>query len=134
MDTCILEKDQGLRSMLEQAIGLARFLKKDAVVELLFELLGDPIRMEAIGDDPVIRDVLDKIMLMQRMASKDLKKRQKLEKLQRYTAHSDDSEDDSTLRELIQQCEALIKVGHHYFCISSNSWIYNYVVILISLY
>ena len=108
--------------MLEQAIGLARFLKKDAVVELLFELLGDPIRMEAIGDDPVIRDVLDKIMLMQRMASKDLKKRQKLEKLQRYTTHSDDSEDDSTLRELIQQCEALIKVGH-YYCICSNSWI-----------
>ena len=122
MDTCILEKDQGLRSMLEQAIGLARFLKKDAVVELLFELLGDPIRMEAIGDDPVIRDVLDKIMLMQRMASKDLKKRQKLEKLQRYTAHSDDSEDDSTLRELIQQCEALIKVAQ-YFCICTNSWI-----------
>ena len=55
MDTMILEKDHGLRSMLEQAIGLARFLKKDSVVELLFELLGDPVRMEAISDDPVIR-------------------------------------------------------------------------------
>ena len=105
-DTCILEKDQDLRSMLEQAIGLARYLKKDQVVELLFELLGDPIRMEAIRDDPIIREVLDRIMLMQKLASKDLKKKQKLEKLQRYTS---DDEDDSTLKELIHQCEALIK-------------------------
>ena len=106
-DSCVFETDQDIRAMLEQAIGLARYMKKNQIEEMLFELLGDPIRMEAIRDDPIVRDVLDKIMLMQKLASKDAKKQQKLEKLQKFT--SSDDEEDSTLKELIHQCEALIK-------------------------
>ena len=110
-DSCVMENDQDIRAMLERAIGLARYMKKDQIEEMLFELLGDPIRMEAIRDDPIVRDVLDKIMLMQKLASKDAKKRQKLEKLQRFSGSDD--EEDSTLRELIHQCEALIREPIH---------------------
>ena len=91
MDDLFLEKDQDTRSMLEQAIGLAKYLGKSSVVDSLFELLGDPIRLEAIRDDPVIKDVLNKILVMQNLTSKDKRKRQKLEKLQRY--HHQFSED-----------------------------------------
>ena len=110
-DSCVLENDQDIRAMLEQAIGLARYMKKDQIEEMLFELLGDPMRMEAIRDDPIVRDVLDKIMLMQKLVSKDAKKRQKLEKLQRFSGSDD--EEDSTLKELIHQCEALIREPIH---------------------
>ena len=110
-DSCALENNQDIRAMLEQAIGLARYMKKDQIEEMLFELLGDPVRMEAIRDDPIVRDVLDKIMLMQKLAAKDVKKRQKLEKLQRFSGSDD--EEDSTLRELIHQCEALIREPTH---------------------
>ena len=113
MDTCILEKDQGLRSMLEQAIGLAKYMGKNQVVDSLFELLGDPIRLEAIRDDPVIKDVLNKILVMQNLTAKDTRKRQKLEKLQRYQNNSSDDEDeDSSLRELIKICDALTRPPH----------------------
>ena len=110
-DSSALENNQDIRAMLEQAIGLARYMKKDQIEEMLFELLGDPVRMEAIRDDPIVRDVLDKIMLMQKLAAKDVKKRQKLEKLQRFSGSDD--EEDSTLRELIHQCEALIREPTH---------------------
>jgi hypothetical protein len=115
LDGLILEKDQDIRSLLEQAIGLAKYMGKSGVVENLFELLGDPIRLEAIRDDPVIKDVLNKILLMQRLTATDSKKRQKLEKLQRYhhlQSNDDDEyqdEDDSSLRELIRICEALTR-------------------------
>ena len=94
-------------------------MKKDQIEEMLFELLGDPVRMEAIRDDPIVRDVLDKIMLMQKLASKDAKKRQKLEKLQRFSGSDD--EEDSTLRELIHQCEALIREPIHKVTIKNYS-------------
>ncbi len=112
LDGMILEKDQDVRSMLEQAIGLARFLGKASVVDNLFELLGDPIRLEAIRDDPIIKDVLNKILVMQRLTAKDSKKRQKLEKLQRYHQAQEvgsGDEDDHSLRELIEMCEALTR-------------------------
>ena len=48
---------------------------------------------------------------MQKLAAKDAKKRQKLEKLQRFSGSDD--EEDSTLRELIHQCEALIREPVH---------------------
>ena len=84
LDSLVLEKDHQIRSMLEQAIGLAKYMGKSDVVDMLFELLGDPIRLEAIRDDPIIKDVLNKILVMQKLTAKDKHKRQKLEKLQRY--------------------------------------------------
>ena len=116
LDGLVLEKDQDTRSMLEQAIGLAKYLGKSSVVDSLFELLGDPIRLEAIRDDPVIKDVLNKILVMQRLTAKDKRKRQKLEKLQRYHHQfSEDSqdEDDSSLKELIKICDALTRPPNH---------------------
>lgn len=83
-----------MRSMLEQAIGLAKYLGKSSVVDNLFELLGDPIRLEAIRDDPVIKDVLNKILVMQNLTSKDKRKRQKLEKLQRYSIFNNQFSED----------------------------------------
>ena len=85
---------------------------KSDVVDMLFELLGDPIRLEAIRDDPIIKDVLNKILVMQKLTATDSHKRQKLEKLQRYHRQSSDEshdEDDSSLRELIRICEALTR-------------------------
>ena len=116
LDGLVLEKDQDIRSMLEQAIGLAKYMDKSSVVYSLFELLGDPIRLEAIRDDPVIKDVLNKILVMQKLTAKDKRKRQKLEKLQRYHHQfSEDSqdEDDKSLKELIKICEALTRPPNH---------------------
>jgi len=94
LDGLVLEKDDDMRSMLEQAIGLAKYLGKSSVVDSLFELLGDPIRLEAIRDDPVIKDVLNKILVMQNLTSKDKRKRQKLEKLQRYSIFNNQFSED----------------------------------------
>ena len=94
LDGLVLEKDDDMRSMLEQAIGLAKYLGKSSVVDNLFELLGDPIRLEAIRDDPVIKDVLNKILVMQNLTSKDKRKRQKLEKLQRYSIFNNQFSED----------------------------------------
>lgn len=112
LDGMVLEKDQDIRSMLEQAIGLAKYMGKSGVVDSLFELLGDPIRLEAIRDDPVIKDVLNKILVMQNLTAKDTRKRQKLEKLQRYQNNEDEDEEDSSLRELIKICDALTRPPH----------------------
>ena len=116
LDGLVLEKDQDIRSMLEQAIGLAKYMNKSGVVDSLFELLGDPIRLEAIRDDPVIKDVLNKILVMQNLTAKDKGKRLKLEKLQRYHRHSStDSQDDDdmSLKELIKICDALTRPPNH---------------------
>jgi hypothetical protein len=40
-----------------------RFLHKDDVTDSLRDLLADPIRLEVIRDDPVIVDVLNKILV-----------------------------------------------------------------------
>ena len=119
LDGLVFEKDQDIRSMLEQAIGLAKYMGKSGVVDSLFELLGDPIRLEAIRDDPVIKDVLNKILVMQNLTEKAPQKRHKLEKLQRYHqdshdihANGHDEDDDNSLAELIKICDALIRPPH----------------------
>ena len=119
LDGLVLEKDQDIRSMLEQAIGLAKYMGKSGVVDSLFELLGDPIRLEAIRDDPVIKDVLNKILVMQNLTEKAPQKRHKLEKLQRYHQNAQDShangqeeDEDNSLAELIKICDALIRPPH----------------------
>ena len=92
--------------MLEEAIGLARFLHKDDVTASLRDLLADPIRLEVIRDDPVVVDVLNKILVMRKLSNGDLHKKKKLDRLREYNS-SDDEENDSSLREMIKLCDAL---------------------------
>ena len=94
--------------MLEEAIGLARFLHKDDVTDSLRDLLADPIRLEVIRDDPVIVDVLNKILVMRKISNGDLHKMKKLDRLRQYI-NSDDEEDDSSLREMVRLCDALTR-------------------------
>ena len=74
--------------MLEEAIGLARYMHKDDVMDTLNDLLADPIRLEVIRDDPVIMDVLNKILVMRKLSAGDARRKKKLERLRQY--HSDD--------------------------------------------
>lgn len=96
--------------MLEEAVGLARFIHNDDVTDTLNELLADPIRLEVIRDDPVVRDVLNKILVMRKLCANDANKKNKLDRLRRY--NSDDEEDDTSLREMIRLCDALTKLPH----------------------
>ena len=96
--------------MLEEAIGLARFLHKDDVTDSLRDLLADPIRLEVIRDDPVIVDVLNKILVMRKISNGDLHKMKKLDRLRQYI-NSDDEEDDSSLREMVRLCDALTRLA-----------------------
>ena len=94
--------------MLEEAIGLARFMHKDDVTDSLNELLADPIRLEVIRDDPVIMDVLNKILVMRKLSEGDSRRTKKLERLREYK-NSDDEDDDTSLREMLRLCDALTR-------------------------
>ena len=94
--------------MLEEAIGLAKYMHKDDVTNSLRELLADPIRLEVIRDDPVIMDVLNKILVMRRLSAGDAKKKNKLDRLRQYHS-SDDEEEDTSLQEMIRLCDALTR-------------------------
>jgi hypothetical protein len=94
--------------MLEEAIGLARFMHKDDVMDSLNDLLADPIRLEVIRDDPVIMDVLNKILVMRKLSEGDSRRKKKLERLRGYQ-NSDDEDDDTSLREMIRLCDALTR-------------------------
>jgi hypothetical protein len=99
---------QDIRAMLEEAIGLARFMHKDDVMDSLNDLLADPIRLEVIRDDPVIMDVLNKILVMRKLSEGDSRRKKKLERLRGYQ-NSDDEDDDTSLREMIRLCDALTR-------------------------
>ena len=75
--------DEDIRSMLRQAIGLAKFLGNDQAVSQLGEVLDDPAAIDAIKEDSFTREVLRKILLMRKLAGKDPRKRKKLEQLEK---------------------------------------------------
>ncbi|CAB4061505.1 unnamed protein product [Lepeophtheirus salmonis] len=83
-------------SMLEQALGLAKYLGKRDIAMTITELLSDPIRLEVIKDDPVVKDVLQKILVMREMASI-------------HGTNPDDDTDDDSLKEFVNQSSALIR-------------------------
>ncbi len=106
--------DEDVASVLRQAIGLARFMGREAVAESLTEMLGDPVARGAIRGDPVTRGVLRKILVMRRLAGKDSRKKRKLEKLERFgrgrnIIEEEEEEDDSSLRRFVDQSEALTR-------------------------
>ena len=96
--------DTEIRSMLKQAIGLAKHMGRDHVADTLKELMDDPVSVRAIKDDKLTRDVLRKILVMRKLAEKDARKKAKLKQLERYNSGD---EEDSSLREFIRQSDAL---------------------------
>ncbi len=99
--------DTAVRSMLKQAIGLAKFLGRPHVAESLKEFLVDPACIDAIKNDSLTRAILKKILVMRKLAGKDEGKRRKLERLERY--NPDDEDDDNSLKHFIDQSEALTR-------------------------
>lgn len=98
--------DDDVRSMLKQAAGLAKYMGRDYVTDALNAIIDDPDAITAIRDDGMARDVLRKILVMRRMAGKDEQKRRKLQQLESYTS---DCEEDSSLREFLDQTDALTR-------------------------
>lgn len=103
--------DYDIKSMLKQAVGLAKHMGNREVVETLTALMNDPVSINAIKDDKMTRDVLRKILVMRKLAEKDARKRKKLEQLERYNS-SEDGEDNS-LRDFINESEALMRTSNH---------------------
>ncbi len=104
--------DDDVKSMLKQAIGLARFMGREHVVEALTDILNDPGTVSAIRDDAVTRGILRKILVMRRLACRDSAKKKKLDKLEKYSSrkyHEEDDSSDSSLRRFIDQSEALTR-------------------------
>merc|ERR1719206_1080471 len=50
----------------------------------LAQLLSDPERLKAIKNDPIVLDVLRKLLCMRKLAERDPEKREKISKLQRF--------------------------------------------------
>ena len=105
-DTSCLAKDQDLSAMLEQAVGLATYLNRQQTAGQLAQLLSDPDKLAAIKDDPVIIDVLKKLLCMRKLAERDSQKRDRISRLQSFLPRD---RDDPTLRDLLDQSDALIK-------------------------
>lgn len=80
-----------------QAIGLAKVMRRDQVAESLKELLDDPVMINAIKDDAIVRDILKKILVLRKLAGRDQRKRRKLDQLETF-ASGDEDRDDSSLK------------------------------------
>lgn len=97
--------DEDVKSMLKQAIGLAKFMKRPQVVKQLTELLDDPVMIHAIKDDGMTRDILRKLLVLRKLAGRDKKKRHKLQQLENY--NSDSAKEDDSLKEFVNQSKIL---------------------------
>ncbi|TRY61200.1 hypothetical protein TCAL_03203 [Tigriopus californicus] len=97
--------DEDVRSMLKQAIGLAKYMKRPQVVDQLTELLHDPVMINAIKDDGMTRDILRKLLVLRKLAGRDKKKRHKLQQLENY--NSDSAREDDSLKEFVNQSKIL---------------------------
>ena len=106
LDRNCLGKDEGLAAMIEQAVGLATYMRQDSTAAALSQLLCDPDKLRAIKDDPVVIDVLKKLLCMRKLAEKDSEKRDKISKLQRFGSGD---RNDVLLQELWDKTEALTK-------------------------
>jgi hypothetical protein len=101
-----LKQSDGLAALLEQAVGLARYMHQNETAAILAELLQDPRRLTAIKDDPVIIEVLKKLFCMRQLAERDTEKRDKIARLQNFGSVD---RQDVLLQELWDQCDALTK-------------------------
>ena len=106
LDPNCFNKDQGLAAIIEQAVGLATYMRQDQTAAALSQLLRDPDKLKAIKDDPVVLEVLKKLLCMRRLAEKDPDKREKISKLQRFGSGD---RNDVLLQEMWEQSEALTR-------------------------
>jgi len=106
VDPDCLEKDQGLAAMIEQAVGLATYMRQTDTAAALAQLLSDPERLKAIKHDPVVLDVLRKLLCMRKLAERDPEKRDKIAKLQRFGSGD---RNDMLLKELWEMSDILTK-------------------------
>ena len=105
-DPDCLEKDQGLAAMIEQAVGLATYMRQTDTAAALAQLLSDPERLKAIKNDPIVLDVLRKLLCMRKLAERDPEKREKISKLQRFGSGD---RNDMLLKELWEMSDILTK-------------------------
>ena len=106
MDPSSLNRDQGLMAIIQQAVGLARYMKQDETADALSLLLQDPDKLRAIKDDPVVIEVLKKLLCMRKLAERDPEKREKLANLQRFGCGD---RNDVLLQELWDHTDALTR-------------------------
>jgi len=106
VDPDCLEKDQGLAAMIEQAVGLATYMRQTDTAAALAQLLSDPERLKAIKNDPIVLDVLRKLLCMRKLAERDPEKRDKIAKLQRFGSGD---RNDMLLKELWEMSDILTK-------------------------
>ena len=106
MDPSALSRDQGLAAIIQQAVGLARYMRQDETAEALSLLLQSPDKLRAIKDDPVVIEVLKKLLCMRKLAEKDPEKRDRLTGLQRFGSGD---RNDVLLQELWDHSDALIR-------------------------
>ena len=106
LDPNCMDNNAALVAIIEQAVGLATYMRQDEIASVLSEVLRDPVKLSAIKDDPVAIDVLKKLLCMRQLAEKDPEKRGKLAKLQRFGSGD---RNDMLLRELWDQSDALTR-------------------------
>jgi len=106
LDPSCLTNDQGLAAMIEQAVGLATYMRQTDTAAALAQLLSDPERLKAIKNDPIVLDVLRKLLCMRKLAERDPEKRDKIAKLQRFGSGD---RNDMLLKELWEMSEILTK-------------------------
>jgi len=104
VDPTCLTRDQGLAAMIEQAVGLATYMRQTDTAAALAQILADPEKLRAIKNDPIVLDVLRKLLCMRKLAEKDPEKRDKIAKLQRFGSGD---RNDMLLKELWEMCEIM---------------------------
>ena len=102
---CLME-DQGIMAMIEQAVGLANYMKLPEAATGLANILSDPEKFQAIKNDPIVLDILRKLLCMRKLAERDPEKREKISRLQRFGPND---RSDVLLRELCDMADLLLR-------------------------
>ena len=105
-DPLCITKDQGIAALIEQAVGLAHYMKQTEAAAALASTLTDPEKFEAIKNDPIVLDILRKLLCMRKLAERDPEKRDKISKLQRFGPND---RSDVFLRELCDMADLLLR-------------------------
>merc|ERR1719325_589510 len=72
----------------------------------LAAVLADPQQFAAVKADPIVRDILTKLLCMRKLAERDPEKRERIAKLQRFTSAD---KNDMLLRELCDMADLLLR-------------------------
>ena len=105
-DPMVVHSDPGVAAMLEQAVGLATYMGHGDTAAALAAVLADPQQFAAVKADPIVRDILTKLLCMRKLAERDPEKRERIAKLQRFTSAD---KNDMLLRELCDMADLLLR-------------------------